>query len=171
MPHAVFRKGKLVLALATLGFSATLFAQQAGFSSLEERMSYKEFKEYGLDKLSPEQLRGLNEWLHAHGASGAGISTARPAATPSATGAATPVASEAENRIVSRLSGDFNGWHQGTVLTLQNGSRWEVRDDETLYGHGDHNPEVTVEPRSIVGGWVLTVEGYNDIAHVLPVKK
>lgn len=171
MPHAISRKGKLVLALAALGFSATLAAQQAGFSSLEERMSYKEFREYGLDKLTPEQLRGLNEWLHAHGTSGtAGVAAVRPAAAPSA-GAAAAAAADADGRIVSRLAGDFNGWHQGTVLALQDGTRWEVRDDDTVYGHGDHNPEVTLEQRSIVGGWVLTVAGYSDIAHVLPVKK
>ena len=170
MPYVVSRKGKLVLAFAALGFSATLFAQQAGFSSLEERMSYKEFKEYGLDKLSPDQLRGLNEWLHAHGTNGTAVSAARPAAAPAASATAA-AAADADGRIVSRLVGDFEGWHQGTVLTLANGTRWEVRDDDTVYGHSDHNPEVTVEQRSIVGGWVLTIAGYNDIAHVLPVKK
>lgn len=165
------RQRRLAAMLAALSLAGVTYAQ-ANFSSLEERMSYKEFKEYGLDKLSPEQLRGLNEWLRAHGASvDAGVSAARPATIAPAPGPGAPAPSDAENRVVSRLSGDFNGWHQGTVLTLQNGSRWEVRDDDTVYGHGDHNPEVTVEPRSIIGGWVLTVEGYNDIAHVLPVKK
>jgi len=163
------RQRRLAVMLAALSLAGAAYAQ-ANFSSLEERMSYKEFKDYGLDKLSPEQLRGLNEWLHAHGASGvAGVGAARSLApTASASAAA---AADADGRIVSRLAGDFSGWHQGTVLALANGTRWEVRDDETVYGHGDPSPEVTIEQRSIVGGWVLTVEGYSDIAHVLPVKK
>ncbi len=165
------RQRRLVVMLAALSLAGIAYAQ-ANFSSLEERMSYKEFKEYGLDKLTPEQLRGLNDWLRAHGATGgsAGIGSARAVAAPSA-GATAAAATDADGRIVSPLVGDFNGWHQGTVLTLANGTRWEVRNDDTVYGHGDHNPEVTVEQRSIVGGWVLSVEGYNDIAHVLPVKK
>jgi hypothetical protein len=169
MPHPHRRKTLIACTLLALAASATLFAQGT-LSSLEERMSYKEFKEYGLDKLSPEQLRGLNDWLRAHGASGVtSVATTRPAAATAASGAAP--ATDADGAIVSRLAGDFSGWRQGTVLTLQNGQRWEVRDDETVYGHGDHNPEITVAQRSLIGGWTLTVEGYNDIAHVLPVKK
>ena len=52
-------------------FAACAFAggAHAGDSpSLEERMSYKEFTAYGLDKLSAEQLQGLNGWLAAHAA-------------------------------------------------------------------------------------------------------
>ena len=87
------RQRRLAVMLAALSLAGAAYAQ-ANFSSLEERMSYKEFKDYGLDKLTPEQLRGLNEWLHAHGASGvAGVGAARSLApTASASAASVSIA-------------------------------------------------------------------------------
>lgn len=164
MPRAIPRRGKLVLALAAFGLSAALHAEQPAFSSLEERMSYKEFKEYGLDKLSPEQLKGLNGWLRGHGTVGiAAVGVAGPAA-------ATQPATEA-SKIVSRVRGEFNGWQQGTVLTLENGQKWEILDDDTLYAHSDRGPEVTIEKGGLINGWRLTAEGYSNIAHVMPAAK
>jgi hypothetical protein len=169
MPYAVPRRSTLALAFAALGFSTMLFAQQPAFSSLEERMSYKEFKEYGLDKLSPEQIKGLNAWLQAHGAQG----TAGVAAAPTAGAAPDPVAQARidQQKIVSHLKGEFTGWHQGTVLALENGQRWEVLNDETVYAHGVQNPEVTIEKGGLIGGWRLTIAGQNDIAHVMPLAR
>lgn len=169
MPHVVPRRGKLALALAALSLTTTLYAQQASFSSLEERMSYKEFKEYGLDKLSPEQIKGLNAWLQAHGAQG----TAGVAAASTAGAVPDPVAQARidQQKIVSHLKGEFTGWHQGTVLALENGQRWEVLNDETVYAHGVQNPEVTIEKGGLIGGWRLTIAGQNDIAHVMPLAR
>lgn len=167
MPHVVPRRGKLVLALAALSLTTALYAQQASFSSLEERMSYKEFREYGLDKLSPEQLKGLNEWLVKHGAAST-TGVAAPGAAAPLGGAQT--AAEA-SKIVSRIKGEFKGWQQGSVLTLENGQKWEILDDDTLYAHSDRGPEVTIEKGGLIGGWRLTVEGYGNIAHVMPVTK
>ena len=39
----------------------------APFSTLEERMSQSEFKAAGLERLSPEELKSLNDWLRSHG--------------------------------------------------------------------------------------------------------
>lgn len=161
MPRTIFRRGPLALALASLCLCNPLFAQQTAFSSLEERMSYKEFREYGLDKLTPEQLRGLNTWLQTHGTRGsAGVGSAAAASE-----AAAPSRID-QQKIVSRLKGEFTGWHQGTVLALENGQRWEVLNDDTVYAHGIQSPEVTIEKGGLIGGWRLTVAGQNDIAHV-----
>ncbi|MBS0581699.1 MAG: hypothetical protein JSS42_01195 [Proteobacteria bacterium] len=169
MPYSVSRKSKFALALAALAVSTLTHPQQPTFSSLEERMSYKEFREYGLDKLSPEQLKGLNTWLQSHGTQG----TAGVAALPAAGAAPDPVAQARidQQKIVSRLKGEFTGWHQGTVLTLENGQRWEVLNDDTVYAHGVQSPEVTIEKGGLIGGWRLTVAGQNDIAHVMPLAR
>ena len=52
----------LTTTLVLLAFAAGSASAQE-FSSLEERMSAKEFKEAGLDKLTPEELARLNAWL------------------------------------------------------------------------------------------------------------
>jgi len=55
----------VVTIAAALGVAASS-AFAAGFSSVEERMSQSEFHAAGLDKLSPEELKTLDEWLRTH---------------------------------------------------------------------------------------------------------
>jgi hypothetical protein len=154
----------LVLFAALSACSATMTARADDNSTLEERMSYKDFTHFGLDKLTPEQLRGLNDWMKSHGAL---CEPAAPGTAP-AVGAAAPAA--AANKYTSRLVGDFSGWEQGTVLKLANGQAWEVRDDEPFIARHASAPMVTVE-RGLVAGWTLSVAGYNEIAHVIPAGK
>ncbi|HEY7873159.1 MAG TPA: hypothetical protein VIC31_10620 [Rudaea sp.] len=147
------------LSLCALGINAHA---DASFSSLDECMSYKDFVGLGLDKLTPEQRRGLDAWVRAHGATCTVTASPSPA---SATGVKSPAAPEAQ-RIESRIAGDFEGWHQGTVLVLDNGQRWEVRDDESVSSRL-HSPKVVIEP-GLLNGWTLTIEGVGEIAHVVP---
>src|SRR5688572_10963425 len=64
--------------LLAVGASDPAAAQgSAAFSSLEERMSHADFKAAGLDKLTPEELAALNEWLRQRGEAAA---VAAPAA-------------------------------------------------------------------------------------------
>jgi len=159
MRHLSFRSGALVALLAC----PFALAHAAASSTLEERMSYKEFTAYGLDKLSPEQLQGLNAWVQQHAAE-----CSTPATPGTLPASSAPAA--ADNRTIhSRLVGEFAGWEQGTVLTLENGQRWEVRDDEPVIGTHQKSPMVTVE-RGLVAGWRLSVEGVSDIAHVVPAQ-
>ena len=46
--------------------SLSVAASAAEFSSLEERMSQTQFHDAGLDKLSPQELKNLNDWLRGH---------------------------------------------------------------------------------------------------------
>jgi len=149
------------LTLCALGINAHA---DTSFSSLDECMSYKDFVGLGLDKLSPEQRHGLNAWVRAHGA------TCAVAATPAsaATATAKPVAAPEARRIESRIAGEFDGWRHGTVLVLENGQRWEVRDEEPVSARLQ-SPKVVVEP-GLLNGWTLTVEGVGELAHVLPAE-
>ena len=45
--------------------SVSAFAQES-FSSVEERMTGREFKETGLSKLTDSELEALNKWLRDH---------------------------------------------------------------------------------------------------------
>src|SRR3954469_10874617 len=60
--RSVFR---FVAVVAVVSFCAVAVAraeEQSG--DIQKMMSPTEFKAAGLDKLSPEQLQKLNEWLH-----------------------------------------------------------------------------------------------------------
>lgn len=156
---------------AALAACAMTSAHADDTSSLEERMSYKDFTRFGLDKLSPEQLKGLNEWMKAHGGACppgvAGPAGAAPAAAaPVAPGS---TAYGGKDAYSAKLVGEFKGWEKGTVLRLADGTAWEVRDDEPFIAHSSGSPIVTVD-KSLVAGWRLTVAGYNEIAHVIPAK-
>jgi hypothetical protein len=145
-------------------------AESAG--SLEERMSYREFTGFGLDKLTPEQLRGLNTWVQAHATAVDCKDAAAPGAAAGAAGSREPVPPPAPQRaaaarVTSRLVGQFSGWTQGQVLTLANGQRWEVRDEEPFHASAESQPRVTVEP-GFLSGWTLSVEGHAEVAHVVP---
>ena len=151
---------------AALAACAMTSAHAGDTSSLEERMSYKDFTRLGLDKLSPEQLKGLNEWMSAHGGLCPPGAAASPAGAAPAGAASTPADKDKHS---ARLVGEFKGWEQGTVLRLADGSAWEVRDDEPFIAHSASSPVVSVE-KGLVAGWQLSVEGYNEIAHVIPAK-
>ena len=155
----------LVLLLSFAGAPAA--GADERFSSLEERLSFKEFTGYGLDRLTPEQLRGLNEWLRTHAGAGSAAATARPAADMPAVAA--PAAHDSGGRITSRIAGAFTGWRHESVIALQNGQRWEVRDEEPLVASREEAPRVTVE-RGLLDGWTLTVDGHSEVAHVVPAK-
>lgn len=153
---------RILLLAALLALAAPLSAQE--FSSLEERMSYAEFKAAGLEKLSPEELAALNDWLRRQGTL-AGAATATTAA-PSSDNRGLPESSSREV-IVSRILGEFTGWTGNTRFTLENGQVWEQRGDNSrLTGVRLSNPTVTLKPALIGSSWYLQVEGYNATAKV-----
>lgn len=147
-----------------LALAAAMPVRADDASTLEERMSFKDFTRFGLDKLSPDQLRGLNEWMKAHGM------TCPPAAAAGAVPqpAAAPAATTTPDHVASRIAGDFTGWEKGTVLVLDNGEKWEVRDDDAFVTSRESRPEVTVE-KSLLG-WRLSVAGHSELAHVIPAR-
>lgn len=151
-----------VLALL-LVFTAPLSAQdEQPFSSLEERMTGREFNEAGLHKLSADELAALNEWIRQR-------SVAEYEPPPDAArGAATeapPSANLAREPFQSRIVGEFTGWTGDTVFELENGMVWRQVDDATFYIPPVENPTVTIRP-GFMDSWVLTIEGYNSSARV-----
>lgn len=116
-------------------------------------MSGKEFRETGLEKLTPEELAALNAWLQAE--IGGVVSSAVPPQAPDLTGF-----NQAQgNPLSSRVVGEFKGWVKGTRLTLENGQVWEVVDPDRFVVNLV-NPSVRIRPGSF-GSWFVSVEGYN----------
>lgn len=125
--------------------------------ALEDTLSHSDFVRAGLDRLSPEQLAALNALL-------AERMHCAPAATHAARGG---VQRDDDAPIRARLVGDFSGWSDGTVFTLDNGQRWQVMEDEPYRTARVHAPEVVIE-RGVLGGWVLSLAGSKDIVRVAP---
>lgn len=169
-----------ITAALTLALSGGLAAQEA-FSTLEERMTGKEFTETGLHKLSEQELAALNAWLRARS-----VATLENARAPAATGAAAgAMASGADNRgfeqresrdrdrdrtpIVSQIDGAFSGWDGNTTFRLKNGMVWRQAEGDTFHIREVQDPQVTIEPGAF-GTWKLSVEGYGSNVKVKRVE-
>jgi hypothetical protein len=125
-------------------------ASAAEFSSLEERMSQEQFHAAGLDKLSPEELKTLNDWMRSHS------TTTTTMVTPS--GQPVFYANNSDREVVeSRINGKFMGWRGHTVFHLENGQEWtQAESGEFDNGTYDH-PKVKVKPM-VIGSWLMYVE-------------
>lgn len=147
-----------------ISLPAALWAQQ-DFATLEEQMTGDEFRATGLEKLSPQELAALNEWIRAR--SLATLDAPRYATSGPVTG--TPDRSEIEKMpretIVSRINGTFSGWDGQTVFKLENGMIWAQADKDKFYTQEMQSPTVTIEP-GMFGAWNLSVEGHDDECRV-----
>ena len=150
----------IVLALVLCSLAGgTALAQQ--FSTLEERMTYAEFKAAGLEKLTPEELAALNAWL-------AGKSSI--AATPAEDTRGFEGRASSAGAVMSTINGPFKGWKgKGDRFTLANGQVWEVTDSGSRLSVSLENPTITIE-RGMLDAWFLRVEGYNARARVKRIK-
>jgi hypothetical protein len=157
----------LLLALSPLGLS--LHAQdntaQNTTAPLQQRMSSDEFKAAGLDKLSPQELDNLNAWLNGHSI----VKTVVKKETVDSSGKPVFVDPTKRTRFSAHLVGHFDGWSEGAQLTLDNGQVWkEVGSDAPSCMSAD-NPVVKLKP-SLLGTWLMYVDGCNGDAHVERVR-
>ena len=161
---------KILLAVLALTIPLSLTAAE-GFSSLEEQMTGKEYTASGLNKLTPEELDALNNWIRNH--SIATLDQPRGgsyAATPAGGGDTRGFEDREEAKmdrsvITSRIKGSFTGWDGSTVFELENGMIWEQVDKDTFYIREVENPEIIVEP-SAFHTWRLSVVGYGSECRV-----
>jgi hypothetical protein len=144
------RKNKAYLLIAAVALVIAGFVSAAGFSSLEERMSQAEFHATGLDKLSADELKALNDWVNTH------IATKTTYVTPS--GAPVFYSKSSDREVVeSRIDGKFSGWYGKNVFKLENGQEWTQAESGSMStGNYDH-PKVKIKPM-LVGSWLMYVE-------------
>lgn len=150
-------------ALMLCVFCQSLSAQEA-FSTIEERMTGKEFSETGLHKLTPEELTALNDWLRAHS-----VATLENAVRPTQAlqGQDSRGLQDMDDEaVISRIVGSFDGWEgKGTLFKLENGMIWKQAESGTFHVPATENPVVTIEP-GFFNSWRLQVEGYNKSVRV-----
>ena len=140
----------IVVTLSLAALAAVSAASAAGFSSLEERMSQDQFRAAGLDKLSPDELKSLDDWLRTHYAS------TTTYVTP--TGAPVFYPKESDRQAVeSHLAGSFSGWYGHSVFTLENGQEWTQAESGSYSSGPFDHPKVKIKPM-LLGSWLMYVE-------------
>lgn len=145
-----------------IALTATVADAQTQPATLEERMSQSDFRAAGLDHLTPEQLKHLNDWLLTHGA-GSG-----PAVTPSGQPVFYPDAGGREV-VESHIVGTFTGWHGKSVFRLDNGQEWRQAESGAYDAGKFENPVVRIKPM-LLGSWLMYVEGCGCSVRVTRVK-
>src|SRR5512144_2529193 len=163
LPIKLMRPFPSVLTLL-FAMSATIAGAQTppSTSTLEERMSQADFRAAGLDHLSPEQLKHLNEWLQTHGAGTAQVVTpgGQPVFYPD-TGA--------RDVVESHIDGTFTGWHGKSVFKLDNGQEWRQAESGAYDAGKFENPVVRIKPM-LLGSWLMYVEGCGCSVRVQRIK-
>ena len=159
---------RVCIAVLLLLSASVVVAQSQSFSSLEERMSAQDFREAGLDKLSPEELAKLNRWIErsvrlADPAVAAAVAQGQVAAVTSApeeTASQVGFENARRDEFSSRIQGTFNGWSGDTQFVLENGMVWEQAEDDR-YAHKEiENAAVTITPGAF-SSWRLKIGGSN----------
>ena len=122
-----------------------------------EEMSPDEFKRMGLDKLSPDELKTLNEWLrgYRHAAETKAAAQASEQTRAEVKEEARAEAKKEFNRnwlstdrIYSRIDGQFYGLKKYTkkaIIHLEDGSTWkQANEDDNLEAKLTDHPPVMV---------------------------
>lgn len=141
----------VTLSMAMLCLTAGV-SWAAVFSSLEERMSQSEFHDAGLDKLSPAELKSLNDWLQAHNAVVTRVVTTTPGGQP--------IFYEKESDKVAfttKIEGKFSGWYGRTTFKLENGQEWTQAESGSFSNGNYDHPTVKIKPM-LLGSWLMYVE-------------
>ncbi len=155
---------RLLLLFFAISMSFAALAADS-FSTFEERMSGKEFKAAGLDKLTADELAALNDWARRHS-----VATLENASSGKADGASSAVSDdmrgfedqpedELDKIVNGTIEGTFNGsTGKGALFKLTNGMVWQQTEKDSFYIEPVENAKVTIE-KSMMGRWYLSLAG------------
>ncbi|MET3651827.1 hypothetical protein [Dyella japonica] len=157
------RLARPLLLLLSVALAVPLGAFAADqYVPLQQRMTPEEFKAAGLDKLSANELKNLDNWLSGHGKVVTKVvdQEGKPVFYPT---------SEKAGPVQAHVQGSFTGFSGHTQLTLDNGQVWQQADSTQVSCLSSQNPKVIVR-RSLMGNWMAAVDGCNDTAPITRVK-
>ena len=159
------------------------------FSTVEERMSGKEFKETGLSKLTDDELANLNEWLRRHSVATLENASARPSSQQliiQSSGGEVPLTTDDkrglgylgvkyyrdpdDNVINGTLLGTFSGWgSKGSLYKLTNGMIWEQTEKESFSINAVASPDITIT-KNLIGNWHMSIVGHDSSIRVKRIR-
>ena len=145
-----------------LGVGISLYPQTPSAKygvHIENLMSAAEFRDAGLNKLSPDELKSLDAWLNSYLARLVTrlISPTESSSTPSQTASV----------IESEIDGEFHGWSGETIFKLTNGQIWQQSEYDYEYEY-EYRPKVTIIKTS--GGYKMQIEGMSETVAVKRIK-
>jgi len=142
---------RLTIALVFALFTSAAAIAASETSTLEERMSKGDFHAAGLDKLTPAELKTLNDWLAGHQATTVVTKVVTESGKPAF------YVDQTKEPVESRIDGKFIGWYGKTVFKLENGQEWtQTESGQFSNGKYDH-PKVRIKPM-LLGSWLMYVE-------------
>jgi hypothetical protein len=176
---------KFIGVAGILCFAVMLAAASANKPvDVRDLMSEAQFKQAGLNKLSPDELKNLNAWLNRylnpHNAivPSQQAVTQAPMTVPAVAaagvaefGADTMVHKESiqdPTRIESRIAGSFTGWTGETVFKLENGQVWKQAATGYFTNVQLDHPQVVIKKLSF--GYLLTLPGHGETVFVRRIK-
>ena len=165
---------RLFVAILSLTLCLPALAAE-GFSSLEEQMTGKQYTASGLDKLTPEELEALNNWIRNHSLAtldrprAGGGTVAADGGTDERGFEKKKLAEMSDEPVHSRIKGSFTGWDGHAVFKLENGMIWEQADNDKFFIREVENPEVTIEPGSF-NSWRLSIDGFHSECRVVRIQ-
>lgn len=178
---AVWRHAAAISLLIPLWMPVTASAD-TDFQPLEQAMTKEERSQSGVDSLTAEQRKFLNNWLQQrYGTQASNIrqetdgsveTTAQLSAQASeekvieaeverrvaqelANRKQPPKAATSDGPFEATLVGDFTGWRGKTVFRLDNGQVWRQRSS-SQYRHRGNDQRVKFD-KNWMGGWEMTV--------------
>lgn len=135
-------------------------ARQKDFPGIQKLMTEEEFARTGLDRLTPEQVRALDDWLVRYTAGEAYVVQT----TSEEVRAAVP-----EFRLEARIVPPFSGWSGQTLFRLDNGQVWRQRIKGRYMFSGDDTRVVIT--RNLLGFYNLTLVSTGRSVGVEPVRR
>jgi len=134
--------------------------QKKDFPGIKKLMPAEEFTRAGLDQLTAEQLRALDDWLVRYTAGEAYVVQT----TSEEVQAAVP-----EFRLEARIVQPFTGWTGQTIFRLDNGQVWQQRIKGRYMFSGDDTRVVIT--RNAFGFYNLKLVSTGRAVGVEPVRK
>jgi len=167
---------KLLFFMLALTVTSVSYAVD-NFSTVEERMSGKEFKATGLGKLTDAELAELNDWLRRHSVATLENVSARASSSAAVVGATKDLRGfenqpkvdpngNDSKEIHSTIVGTFNGWNgKGAIFKLTNGMIWQAIENDTFFTEPTENAQITIQ-KSFMGNWRLSMDGHGSAVRV-----
>ena len=135
-------------------------ARQKDFPGIQKLMTGEEFARAGLDRLTPEQVRALDDWLVRYTAGEAYVVQT----TSEQVRAAVP-----EFRLEARIVPPFSGWSGQTLFRLDNGQVWRQRIKGRYMFSGEDTRVVIT--RNLLGFYNMTLVSSGRSVGVEPVRR
>ena len=148
------RRLAIGLLCATVGVGSVSAADT--FPGVVKSMTPGEYARAGLDKLSPQERRALDEWIAQYTGREIEQTVADKVAEVRRLEVAPQPREITADRIVANLAPPFDGWSGKTTFTLDNGQVWKQRL-EGRYRYSGADTRVTIT-KNFFGFYVMTLE-------------